>query len=256
MSLNDLIERTAELQEQINSWRPFTDPDLLAEIREFHRIPVIFSSNSIEGSTYTEGETKILIEYGIVPPDKPVHDAGMTMGLNNTYDFMFDLVHERGIEVSDAINMHRLLAGGLDNEAVPGEFRKDPIYVVGATHRFPKADKILGMIEKTFNSINKMNAHPVLKAARAHAEFVWIHPFKDGNGRVARMLMNTILVQSGYLPVIVPPILKRDYNFLLDNYRKNPQEFAGFVLEHEINSQKDFIRAIGPKLDNMTGPRL
>ena len=55
------------------------------------------------------------------------------------------------------------------------------------------------------------NFHPVEFAALLHKKFIFIHPFKDGNGRVARLLMNACLIQDGYIPAVIPPILRREY---------------------------------------------
>lgn len=57
-----LLQKAENLQETISGWRPFQDPELPTAVREFHKVPVVYSSNRIEGCTYTESETRILIE--------------------------------------------------------------------------------------------------------------------------------------------------------------------------------------------------
>ena len=84
--------------------------------------------------------------------------------------------------------------------------------------------------------------HPVEFAAILHKKFVFIHPFKDGNGRVARLLMNTALIQDGYLPVLIQPILRSEYISLLERAHTNDSSFIGFIIERELESQKDFLR--------------
>ncbi len=73
---------------------------------------------------------------------------------------------------------------------------------------------------------------------------MFIHPFKDGNGRVARLLMNTALIQDGYLPAIIPPILRSEYISLLEKSHKNDKPFIKFIEERELESQKDFLRLL------------
>lgn len=83
-------------------------------------------------------------------------------------------------------------------------------------------EKVPGEMEKLFQWIlaERDGDHPVEFAAQLHKRFVFIHPFKDGNGRVARLLTNLALIQDGYLPAVVPPILRGDYVSLMEWARR------------------------------------
>lgn len=63
---------------------------------------------------------------------------------------------------------------------------------------------------------------------------MFIHPFKDGNGRVVRLLMNAVLIQDGYLPALIPPILRSEYISLLEKAHKNDKPFIIFIIEREL----------------------
>jgi Fic family protein len=88
--------------------------------------------------------------------------------------------------------------------------------------------------------------HPVILAALAHRRLVDIHPFTDGNGRTARLLMNLILVNRGYQIVSIPPILRTEYIGALVAAQKDrdPSDTAFFrlIAECEIEAQKDYCR--------------
>ncbi len=86
----------------------------------------------------------------------------------------------------------------------------------------------------------KKKYHPVEFAAVLHKKFVFIHPFKDGNGRVARLLMNTALIQDGYLPALIPPILRSEYIALLEKAHEDDSPFINFIIERELESQRIF----------------
>lgn len=94
-------------------------------------------------------------------------------------------------------------------------------------------------------SLQEQN-HPIVYAALAHKEFVEIHPFVDGNGRAARLLMNLILLQHGYPLVIIPPVLRVDYlNSLKRCHQHNDEPFIDLIATLTIEAQKDFLRMFG-----------
>ena len=91
----------------------------------------------------------------------------------------------------------------------------------------------------------KSQLHPVEYAAMIHAKFVNIHPFIDGNGRVARLLMNLALLQAGYNITIIPPVVRADYiRALQDSNHNNFIPFINFISEMVLESQKEYLRII------------
>jgi Fic family protein len=86
--------------------------------------------------------------------------------------------------------------------------------------------------------------HPVEFAALLHKRFVCIHPFIDGNGRIARLLMNTALIQDGYMPAVIPPILRREYMSLLEQAHTDDRPFMDFVAERVLETEKDVMRLL------------
>lgn len=103
-----------------------------------------------------------------------------------------------------------------------------------------------------FEAVDHAKAYPVEFAAILHKRFLFIHPFKDGNGRVARLLMNTVLIQDGYLPALIPPVLRSEYISLLEKAHTNDSLFISFISDRELESQKDFLRLLHitlPKLE-------
>ena len=86
--------------------------------------------------------------------------------------------------------------------------------------------------------------HPVEFAAQLHKRFVFIHPFIDGNGRLARLLMNTALIQDGYMLAIIPPILRQEYIRLLEQAHTSDRAFIDFIAERVLESEKEVIRLL------------
>jgi Fic family protein len=86
--------------------------------------------------------------------------------------------------------------------------------------------------------------HPVKFAAQLHKRFVFIHPFIDGNGRISRLLMNTALIQDGYMLAVIPPVLRQEYNSLLERAHKNDRSFMDFIAERVYETQKEIMRLL------------
>ena len=94
--------------------------------------------------------------------------------------------------------------------------------------------------------LRKQNLHPVEYSAWLHERLVSIHPFVDGNGRTARLLMNLALLQAGYNIVSIPPIVRNDYITGLQEVqlKNNFQPFVNFISEMVLEAQKEYLRII------------
>ena len=125
-----------------------------------------------------------------------------------------------------------------------GRCRDVRVLITGSQYPVAAPEKIQREMDCLFAWVQKEREgyHPVEFAAQLHKRFVFIHPFKDGNGRVARLLMNLALIQDGYLPVVVPPILRGDYVSLLERAHRDDREFMEFIAEREFESQKEILR--------------
>ena len=119
--------------------------------------------------------------------------------------------------------------------------------VTGADINFPLPAELDDKMKSFAASLAKMKQelHVVEYAAMVHALFVNIHPFIDGNGRVARLLMNLALVQSGYNITIIPPVVRADYiRALQASNHNNFEPFINFISEMVYESQKEYLRII------------
>ena len=87
--------------------------------------------------------------------------------------------------------------------------------------------------------------HPVQYSALIHLRLVSIHPFIDGNGRTARLLMNLALLQAGYVITIIPPVLRREYlDSLKVSNRGDNKPFISLMVAMVYESQKDYLRIL------------
>jgi Fic family protein len=116
------------------------------------------------------------------------------------------------LQKKDLLEIHRLFYGKI-NEKQAGIYRNDRVIVTESSYSFPEPSDIDILMDIFLNNIseNYKKMHPVLFSAKVHKDFVFIHPFVDGNGRVARLLMNLILIQNQYLITIIPPVSRHRY---------------------------------------------
>ena len=142
--------------------------------------------------------------------------------------------------------MHKLFYEKIDSEKA-GKYRTSQVIITGSDVELPKPEELDKKMHEFILQLPKLKAelHPVEYAAMVHIIFVNIHPFADGNGRVARLLMNLALLQSGYNIVVIPPVVRADYISALQETNKgNNTDFINFISEMVLESQKEYLKII------------
>lgn len=239
-----VFEKIDQYKAVIDEQRPF-EGELLDEIKGYYRISLTWSSNALEGNTLTESETKILLEDGLTIGGKPLRDTFETLGHAQAYDFMFTLLRSQQLMEDDVLTMHRMFYREIDPESA-GCYRTRPVIITGSKYAVSKAEHIQEEMNQLFKWAAKERGqyHPVEFATQLHKRFVFIHPFIDGNGRISRLLMNTALIQQGYMLAVIPPILRLEYISLLEKARKDDRPFIEFIAERVLESEKEIMRLL------------
>ncbi len=231
-----------ELQKKINMHRPLS-PHLLKQIREYYRIGLTYTSNAIEGNSLTESETKIILEDGITIGGKRMIEHFEAIGHSDAYSYLYDLAKKNEITQDDIKRLHHLFYFRIDEEKA-GNYRTERAYITGSKYPLPGPDQLYDLMDQFMVMLARLRKekNPVEVAALAHKEFVFIHPFVDGNGRVARLLMNLILLQEGYEIAIIPPILRNQYVQVLEKAHSDDAEFLLFIAKTVKETQQDYLR--------------
>ena len=241
-----IFEKIDRCHAAIGAVRPF-EGHMLEQLKDYYRIGLTWSSNAIEGNTLTISETKVVLEDGLTIAGRPLRDFYETVGHGKAYDFMFSLMGERRISAADIKDLHRLFFKGIDEENA-GVWRKEAVFVSGTDYVFPSPAELEGRMAELDAWIESERGkyHPVTFAGLLHLKFLTIHPFIDGNGRVARLIMNLALIQDGYQLAIVPPVLRTEYNDNIRLYQNKgtPEPFCDFIAERVYETQKEIMRLL------------
>jgi len=228
----------------IDAVRPFAG-DALGQIQSYFRIGLTYSSNAIEGNTLTLSETKVLLEDGLTVGGKPLKDTYEALGHARAYDFMFTLLSKAEITEADILTMHELFYADID-KSYAGKYRTTNVIITGSNYPVCAPKNIQHEMTQLLSWAKsaRKSLHPVEFAAELHKRFVFIHPFIDGNGRLARLLMNTALIQSGYMIAIIPPILRAEYIRLLEKAHTDPAPFIQFIADRVFEAEKEIIKLL------------
>jgi len=189
--------RILEKKNRVEGHRPL-HPDLVTRIGEDVLVEYVHSSNVLEGSTLTLGETEAVIR-GMTVGGKTIREIQEARNHPGAVEYIVGLARGRAPVTEGTVReVHRLLLEGILEG--PGEYRTGMIAVPGASFTPPRSAEIPRLVRELVDWLegNPWEYTPVELAARFMHRFLIVHPFHDGNGRAARILMNLVLLRSGY----------------------------------------------------------
>ncbi len=189
----------------------------LQSLQEKVLVEWTYNSNAIEGNTLTMSETKVVLQ-GITVGGKLMREHLEVINHKDAILFLEELVqHKETLSEWNIKNLHRLVLKNIDDENA-GVYRRENVVISGAKHRPPEHFLVQEHMERLVAEYNGQwqQLHPIVRAALLHGEFVKVHPFIDGNGRIARLLLNFELMKCGYPPTIIRAEMRPQYYDALD----------------------------------------
>jgi Fic family protein len=236
------------LKQQLDQYRPLPEA-VIRNLRDDLVLRWTYHSNAIEGNTLTLKETKVALE-GITVGGKTLREHLEVINHRDTICFVEALVSKPEILSQWQIkSIHQLILKNIDDNNA-GRYRTVNVTIAGAQHVPP--DFIQLPQQQMANFIHEYQVqastrHPVERAARLHCDLVKIHPFVDGNGRTARLLMNLELMKSGFPAAILPLERRLVYYETLDKAHTEGDYIPFFALVSEIValSFKPYWHALG-----------
>lgn len=219
------------------------------------RILFAYHSGRIENADITYNDTREIFQNGRV--SSYTGDPRALFEQQNQ-KLCYEVLKEK-FEKKEALSLpliqelHRILTSGtyderryLVNGERPGEFKKHD-YVTGLHEVGSPPQEVEGDLGELIAEVNTLGAQEPLRAgAYLHAQFEYIHPFADGNGRVGRTLLNYWLLINNYPPLIVFEEDKRIYYDALREYDE-AEELAPLINFFQAQTLKTWQRALSPE---------
>ena len=232
-------------------------PPVLHRIQKYFRIKNIYHSNAIEGNVLAVGETREVVEHGLTITGKPLKDQAEARNLAHAIDFLEELAgdYSTPIRENDVRQLHELVLKNIHDAA--GSYRTSSVEISGSEYLPPSPESVPGEMEEFGEWISRVSVPSedefasvkgLVSAAAAHTWFVSIHPFIDGNGRVARLLMNLILMRYRYpIGIVSKEDRNRYYDALEISQGSDLTPFIALVTECIEESLEEYEQAAAEK---------
>lgn len=250
-----LVSKIDERVKHLRSQGKLT-PDVLKQIQKYFRIKNIHHSNAIEGNRLDYGETRMVVEEGLTITGKPLKDTLEAKNLAHALDYFEELAtqKDRPIKAYDIRQIHAAILKGIDDEN-GGRYRLSEVEISGSEFKPPTYIQIPNMMELFCGWLEQVTSpdyhteiNPIILACAAHTWFVYLHPFVDGNGRTARILMNLVLMRYGYpISIITRDSKARYYDALEISHCSDLTPFISLVVDTVDESLDEYEKAVREK---------
>ncbi|MHA1539266.1 MAG: Fic family protein [Alphaproteobacteria bacterium] len=238
-----------EKKKHLDGFRPLPEA-LVQNLDDWFRVELTYTSNAIEGNTLTRRETALVVEKGITVGGKSLTEHLEATNHVHALHWIKEQVNRKpsSLTEKDILCIHGVILAGIDDNNA-GHYRSVPVRISGSYVVLPNPYKVPDLMAEFIKWLGENeNIHPVELAAEAHYRLVTIHPFADGNGRTGRLLMNMILLMSGY-PVAI--IRRRDRLAYIASLEK--AQLGGSKKDYHKIIEKAVVRSLDIYLKAFAG---
>jgi len=221
---------------------------------DWFRVRLGYTSNALEGNTLSEKDVYMLVKEGITIGGKPIRDMLDVTAHDKAVRLLFDAAYQTlPLEPALIKSLHQAALPPPERESDPplGEYKKYMNFTFtnykgsSVMRAYVEPEDVRDRIAELMFWLrdNEKQIHPIALAAIGHYNFVTIHPFPDGNGRVGRLLMNILLLRQSFTPVIIETFQKQAYIEAIEGARVNNDvtPFVEFLAETMIDTQKPLL---------------
>jgi Fic family protein len=240
----DVVRGIEQRKAQLDRLRPLS-AGALAQLQKYFDVELTYTSNAIEGNTLTHRETAEVIEHGITVGGKSLREHLEAVDHYEALQWMRGLAAQTTPIGEDTVcELHRRIVAR-SQPAIAGVYSPHPRRVAGSPVIFPNPLKIPELMEEFGAWLAHASSTPE-EAFESHFRLTAIHPFSDGNGRAARLLMNLMLIRGGYPPVAVSPEDRKPYLDALEHgsLSNDLQSFRSFMYERLDATLSEYLSAL------------
>lgn len=226
-----LLDSIEGKKRELDRFRPLPST-VVQKLNEQFTLEWIYNSNAIEGNTLTLQETELVLNRGLTIGNKSLQEHFEAINHKEGIKYLEKFIEKKNDLSEDFIrSIHKIILKNI-NDYEAGNYRNTNVRILGAVHIPPNPMKIPALMNEFIEwyYTNKYTMPIPELAAWIHYQFVYIHPFIDGNGRTSRLLMNLVLLQNGYPPAVILNIDRKKYYSVLKQADLNkPNEFINFI---------------------------
>jgi Fic family protein len=245
-----LLTRIEKKKARLDQIRPLPTA-AVARLRAQILVEWIYNSNAIEGSTITLQETRLILETGLTIGGKSLREHFEVINHRDAIEYVEGLAASaEPLTPFHVRQIHQLVLARIDDENA-GRYRETQVRIAGATFTPPESWLVPNLMTEwgEWLAAVEKHDHPVELAALAHHRLAAIHPFIDGNGRTARLVMNLILMRAGFPPTVIQRINRRQYyRVLAQADGGKPAALVNFVGRAVERSLSLYLEACTPVL--------
>ena len=239
-----LTTRIAELKKQLST----LSPSVIYGIDTALKTEYTYHMIAIEGNTLSLKEVRLIIEHGSTIGSHSLREHLEAVNIPKALEYIIESAgRKRKLRVEDILVLHSLAMRGID-KAEPGRFRRGYVAITGSKYLPPPAYEVPFLVEQMVDHLNSnpFRLDPVELTLKAHLWLISIHPFRDGNGRVARLLMGLILLRGGYPPAIIRREHRRRYLSVIEKaqIRLDFKPYYDFMAQELLTTMNTYLSMI------------
>ena len=236
-SLGKILE---EKFSKLNSLRPLSQ-SILERLRDKFEVDMTYNSNAIEGNRLTLRETWLVLRKGITIRGKSMKEHLEAINHAEAIEMLEKLADSKNeIKEADVLKLHATILDKIDPQNA-GFYRHEQVYIEGSTVQLAKWKDVPHLMQEVYKELNDPNKgiNAIYSAVKVHHKTVKIHPFVDGNGRLARLIMNLRLMRSGFPPTILRKEERRAYYSALEKADANDFRALAMLIGKDIKKALD-----------------
>lgn len=253
MTLSENLVKINLLRKGLDELRPLSR-EAHDKLWEKLRLEWNYNSNHIEGNTLTYSETKLLLLFDKTTGDHEKREYDEMQAHDVAIHLVRDWAQDNSRELTEADikNLNEIILvkpywkEALTYDGQPtrrlikvGDYKEHPNSVrlkTGEMFHYASPEETPRLMQELIDWYRTTDIqHPLYLAAELHYKFIRIHPFDDGNGRIARLLVNYVLIKNGYTPIIIKSADKENYITALQKADAgDPAAFPNYMAEQLI----------------------